>query len=100
MLRLGILGSTRGTSMLPIIRAIQEKKINAEIVIVVSNKKDAVILQRAKDHHLQAEFLDPALSDYDQQLSALLRSNRVDVVILIGYMRILSPNFVNTWRNR
>ena len=103
MRRLGILGSTRGTDMLALIKAIENQQLNARIEIVISNKKDAIILERARQHNLNAEFVDPAQLTrelYDQKISEVLHSHQVDLVILIGYMRILSNEFVNTWRNK
>lgn len=103
MQRLGILGSTRGTDMLALIAAIEEKRLSATIAVVLSNKKDAVILQRARAHGLCAEWVDPQHEtrvDFDKKMSAKLHAHQVDRVVLIGYMRILSPEFVNEWRNK
>ena len=52
-LRIGILGSTRGTSLQPIIDAIEQQKLNAQIVSVISNKAGSGILDRAKKHNIQ-----------------------------------------------
>ena len=103
MIRLGILGSTRGTNMLNIIDAINNNHIPATIEVVISNKADATILERAKSQNLKAEFLSPAdlsRSDYDIKVSDCLHQYDVDLVVLIGYMRILSPEFVIQWNNR
>jgi phosphoribosylglycinamide formyltransferase 1 len=103
MIRLGILGSTRGTHLLTLLNAIQQRNLNADIAMVMSNKKDAIILERARTHELQAIFLDSAgltRELYDQKTSALLSENKVDIVVLIGYMRILSAAFVKAWRNK
>lgn len=102
MRRLGILGSTRGTDMLAIINAIQQKQLLASIEIVLSNKKEAVILERARAHQLNSEFVDPAnfsKDTYDKKISEILHAHKVDLIVLIGYMRILSAQFVNEWRN-
>lgn len=103
MIRLGILGSTRGTNMLAIIDAIEHEELAATIEIVISNKEDALILQRAKDYGLRSQFLSPVdlnREQYDQKISQLLKNYEVDVVVLIGYMRILSKQFVNQWQDR
>lgn len=102
MIRLGILGSTRGSHLLTLITAIQHKQLSAEISLVVSNKADALILTKAKEHHLPAKFVDPAYKtreQYDQQLSLLFREANVDLIVLIGYMRILSADFVTAWQH-
>lgn len=103
MARLGILGSKRGTDMLAVINAIREKKLNATIEVVISNKKDALILERAHKHHLTTEFIDPnngTRDEYDKRVSESLQAHKVDLVVLIGYMRILSNSFINQWRNQ
>ncbi len=103
MIRLGILGSTRGTNMLAIIEAIQQKRLDASIEIVVSNKPDASILARAHTHGLNTAFVDPqglSREEYDRNVSQLLHQYQIDLVVLIGYMRILSNEFVAAWRNK
>ena len=102
-IQIGILGSTRGTSLQPIIDAIEQKKLAATIQLVVSNKKDAYILERAKKHGLSAFFIDPAeltREAYDEKISFLIREHLVDLIILIGYMRILSNDFIKQWKNK
>ncbi len=102
-LRLGILGSTRGTDMLPMIAAIKEKKLQASIEVVVSNKADAMILSRATEHGIPTKFVDPtqfSREAFDAQLSRILHAHQVALVVLIGYMRILSPQFVAEWRDK
>jgi phosphoribosylglycinamide formyltransferase-1 len=102
-IRLAILGSTRGTDMLPIIAAIADQQLAATIAVVISNKEQAIILERARAHYLPAVFLDPTgLSrvEYDKLIQAELHKYQIDLVILIGYMRILSPALVNEWKNK
>ena len=102
-LRLALLGSTNGTNMLHLIEAIEQKQMNARIELVLSNKSDAMILSRAKAHQLRAEFVDSRDSsreEYDQILSDKLQLVQIDLIVLIGYMKILSPSFVNQWRHK
>jgi phosphoribosylglycinamide formyltransferase-1 len=103
MISLGIMGSTRGTDMQAIIAAIQEKTLAARINLVVSNKKEAYILERARQHQLKEMFVDSAgttRETYDQKISLLMQAEKVDLIILIGYMRILSEAFVKEWENK
>ena len=103
MIRLGILGSTRGTHLQAIVDAIRNKELSASIEIVISNKKDAGILSRAQDDHMTSTFIDPtglSRAAYDEKVSACLNQHHVDLVVLIGYMRILSDAFVATWQNK
>ena len=102
-MRLGVLGSTRGTHLLAILDAIKQKKISASIEIVISNKSNAFILERAKANGLSIQFIDPiglTREEYDKKTSSLLHHYQVDLVLLIGYMRILSDEFVTTWQDK
>ena len=103
MLRLGILASTKGTDMQAVIDVISSKKLNAVISVVVSNKKDAYALERAKNNNINAVFLEPKGKDreqYDKEIAKVLEQNNVDLILLIGYMRFLSPWFVNKYKNK
>lgn len=102
-LRLGILGSTRGTVMLSLIQAIKLGELNAEIAIVISNKSQALILERAHNENIQALFLSSknlTREEYDAKISDTFINHHVDLVVLVGYMRILSKEFVNRWKNK
>ncbi len=89
--------SGRGSNFQAIHDAILAGKINAEIALVFSNKKDAPGLQIAKERNLETLFLDPkaypSREDHEKAVTAELRKRDVDLVILAGYMRILSPSF-------
>jgi phosphoribosylglycinamide formyltransferase-1 len=102
-IRLGILGSTRGTDMLALIAAIKQRELNATIEVVISNKQDAIILERAGVAEIPSEFIAPAdltRTAYDNQVSEKLQAMDVELVVLIGYMRILSAEFVTAWKNK
>lgn len=103
MLRIGILASTKATDMQAIIDDINSKKLNAVISVVISNKKDAIALERAKKHNIKAVFIDSKGKEreqYDKEVAEELDKNNVDLILLIGYMRILSPWFVRKYKNR
>ena len=103
MIRLAILGSTRGTNMLTLIDAINEGKLSASIEVVISNKSNALILERATTKGLKTEFLSAEglnRSDFDMKINDLLVQYKVDLLVLIGYMRILSADFVSLWNNK
>ena len=103
MLRLAILSSTRATDMEAVAGAINSKKLNAVISVVICNKADAYALERAKNHNIKAVFIDSKDKEreaYDKEISKVLEQNKVDLILLIGYMRILSPRFVKRYKNR
>ncbi len=103
MMRLAVLGSTRGTSFVPVLHACQMKQIAAEVVVVISNQQDAGILVKARAANIPTVFIDPAglkRADFDAKLQTCLQEYDVDIVLLIGYMRILSADFVAAFRDR
>lgn len=103
MLNVAVLGSTRGTDLQAIIDAIGAKKIDANVSFVLSDKKDAYILERAKKQDIKAIFLDPKgkkREEYDKEVDKLLEENNVELVLLIGYMKLMSSWFVNKWLNK
>jgi phosphoribosylglycinamide formyltransferase-1 len=103
MIRLAILGSTRGTNLSALAEAIESGKLKASIELVVTNKPDALILERARSHRLRAQFIDPtelSRDDYDARVTSALKSYEIDLIVLIGYMRILSPTFVREWEHK
>ncbi|MDD5455645.1 MAG: phosphoribosylglycinamide formyltransferase [Candidatus Margulisbacteria bacterium] len=101
--RLGILGSGRGTNFLAIQNNIIQGKLDAETAIVLSDKKSK-ILEHAKHFGLETKFVDPSLfadnRKFDKELIRLLKSAKVELVILAGYMKILSAEFINAFPSR
>lgn len=103
MKQLGILSSSRGTSMLSIIHAIEQAQLAAQIAIVVTNKSNAMVIAKAQLHGIPACFINPSglsREDYDLQVDRLLHDFNVDLVVLVGYLRILSNPFIHQWRNK
>ena len=103
-LPIGMLISGGGTNLQAIIDAIEAKRLDAAIKLVLSNKADAYGLVRAKNHGIATEILDhrnyPSRETYDQAVVDLLRAHGVELVVLAGFMRLLSPVFVKAYSNR
>ena len=101
-LRLGILVSGTGSNLQALIDAIESQELpGVEIALVVSNKADAQGLQRALQHKLPAVYLpwkQPLESE--AKLAALLRLFQVDLIVLAGWMRILSAAFLEQFPRR
>ena len=99
--RLGVLVSGSGTNLQAIIDRIESGEIHAEIVCVISNKADAYALTRAAQHripvvvHENAGFTERR--SYDAATVEILRSHNVDLVIMAGFMRILTDVMVNAF---
>jgi len=103
-MKIAILGSTKGTDMIGIIDAINNNTLSGiDIAFVLSNKENAYILERARQYNLNAIFLNPkgkSREEYDDNITTLLENNGVELILLIGYMKLMSEKFVNRWRNK
>lgn len=111
-MNIGVLVSGRGTNLQAIIDAVESGYIKAKISVVISSRKDALALQRARDHGIEAIFMDPQdfwkdkehreekRVEYDKKIIEELEKRKVDLVLLAGYMLMLSPYFVNKYKNR
>lgn len=101
---IGVLISGSGTNLQAIIDAIEAGKLDARIEVVLSNKGDAHGLVRARKHGIAVEVLDhkafPSREAYDQAVVDRLRSRGVELVVLAGFMRLLSPVFIKAYSNR
>jgi len=101
--RLGVLVSGSGTNLQAIIDRIESGEIRAEIVCAISNKADAYALTRAAKHGIPVIVHDNAgfseRRSYDATTVEILRSYNVDLVILAGFMRVLTEVMVNAFPN-
>lgn len=99
-----VLISGNGSNLQALIDAISEHKIKAKIVAVVSNQKDAYGLQRAIDANIPAEVIAhnafAGRDEYDAELSATIEKYSPDLLVLAGFMRILTDRFVETFKGR
>jgi len=102
--RLAVLISGRGSNMLALARAVREGAIpNAQIAVVVSDRASAPGLKLAAEQGiatLVVERRGRAREEHEREIIAALRARRVDLVCLAGYMRLLSPVFVEAYRWR
>jgi phosphoribosylglycinamide formyltransferase-1 len=100
---LGILISGRGSNMEAILQAIDDGRVEARVGLVVSNVEGAPGLERARERGVETVVLDHrgrTREEHDERVLAELERRGVDLVCLAGYMRLLSPLFVRTYRNR
>ncbi len=104
MLNLGVLVSGGGTNLQAIIDAIEQGYlIRCRIAVVVSSRKDAYALERARKHCLPAVCLPrkgTTAQEYDRLLVEQLKDNNIDLVVLAGFMCILGPLFNREFRHR
>jgi phosphoribosylglycinamide formyltransferase 1 len=103
LFKLAFLGSGRGSNFHIIQKNINDGKLLAKTSIVVSDKKSK-ILELAKNMNLDNIFIDTDLfstrEDYDKELVKVLKDKKVDLIILAGYMRILTPVFIKEFEGR
>ncbi len=101
---LGVLASGRGSNLKAILEACAEGKLSATVGVVISDKKEAQALEHAQQFKVPELFLDPKASDsrdaYDQVILKELKKYSVELVILAGYMRIVTPVLIQAYRNR
>ena len=101
---LGVLISGRGSNLKSIIDAIDRRELDAAIAIVISNRADAPGLDHARRAGIETLVLSHkdyrTREDYDRALVAELRQRGVELVCLAGFMRLLSPVFVDAYPDR
>lgn len=102
-IRLGVLASGRGSNFRAIQNAIETDQLDATIPILVSDREDAPALDLAKQRGIRAAYLPYDKSnreDFERKAAALLNEENCDLIILAGYMRILTPWFIRHFENR
>lgn len=107
-LRVAVLASGRGSNLQALIDTIEAGQVQARIVAVISNKKEAVALERARKHGIKDLFVDPkpfagrpdSREAYDRSLLEVLQQHEVKLVLLAGYMKIVTTVLVNAYANR
>jgi phosphoribosylglycinamide formyltransferase-1 len=103
-LAVGVLASGRGSNLQAILDAIAAGRCPARVAVVVSDRKDAPALDRARASGVPARHLDPgAYPDreaFDRAVAEVLTAHGVELVCLAGYLRLLSPAFVAAFRGR
>lgn len=102
--KLAALASTSGTDLQAIIDEMNAgKMLGIELAVVISNKKDCFALQRAREQGFKTVFVDPTdktREAFDEEMKKILDEEKVDLIVLVGYMRILTTPFVRHFKNR
>lgn len=103
-LKLAILASGSGTNAQVIFEAVRQKKLDAEICVVVVNRPQAKVLERAKNFGLPAVFIDhtafSSREEYDRKVVETIKSYGADCIVLAGYMRMVTSYFLSSFPNR
>jgi phosphoribosylglycinamide formyltransferase 1 len=101
--KLGVISSGRGENLRYILQAERDGWLPGRVVLVLADQPEAGALRIAGEFSVPHQFLDPGgqtRQEYDRQLIARLEKADADLVVLTGYMRILSPEFVRHYKNR
>ena len=105
-LRLGVLGSGKGSNFVAITQAIQNGSLPAEVTLVLSDMPEAGILQHARDLGISAQFIPPGAfrtkldPTAESAFIQALQDAHVDLVVLAGFMRILKGDFLRAFEGR
>lgn len=99
-LRMAVLVSGGGTNLQSVIDAVEAGNLQSEIACVISNKEAAYGLERARKHHIPAYFINPKEEGYDEKLLTKLQEEHIDLVVLAGYLKILSPGLISAYSRK
>ena len=104
MLKIGVLISGRGSNLQALIDDLRQPGSPAKVACVISNVPQAPGLERARKANIPAETLDhrdfKAREAFDRALDAKLKAHDIELICLAGFMRLLSPWFAQTWRDK
>ena len=95
MLNIGVLISGGGTNLQAIIDETKSGGINGTVKLVISNKEDAYGLERARLSKIKAVY-----ETNEDKIIGLLKENNIDLIVLAGYLKIITPKFVDEFRNK
>ncbi len=104
MFKIAVLASTNGTDLQAIIDEMKAGKMpGIELSVVISNKKNAYALERAATQGYEAIFVDPkdkTREQFDMEIAKILEEKQINLIVLVGYMRILSKQFVQKFPHK
>jgi len=104
VLNIAVFASGRGTNFQSIIDAVKNGEIAAEIKVLISDNQDAGALKRAEREDVENIHIDPDHFEnsekYEKEIIKILEAAGIELVVLAGYMRILSPYFVKRYKNK
>ena len=103
-MNLAIFASGNGSNFAALVKAVEEKKIKAKFVVLVSDKPEAFVVERARKAKIavilvkREDFVSRA--DFEAAIIQRLKNYKIDLIALAGFMRMLSPGFVKLYRKR
>jgi len=104
MINIAVLASGNGTNFEALTKAVKKQRLKADIKLLITDKKNAFARKRAKRLGVKDIFIDPkgfkSRLEFDKEIVKVLRREKTDIVALAGYMRIISPYFVKSFKNK
>jgi len=98
--KLAVLGSTNGTDLVPVVGAERSGSLSASVDVIISNNESSGILKKARHYGIENYFIchkNKKRGVFDFEMSQILENKKIDLILLIGFMRILSTGFVDRW---
>ncbi len=103
-MNLAVLASGSGSNLQAIIHAAERGELGGTVRTVLSDRREAFALQRARNHDIEAIYCRPRdysnRAEYDEAVCSILEERKIELVILAGFMRLLSPLFVERYQGR
>ena len=103
-MNIAVLASGSGTNFEAIARALKEGQIKASLKLLITDKEDSYARTRAKSFGVKDVFVGPkdfkSREDFDRKVVSILKEEDIDLVVLAGFMRIITPFFVQAFRNK
>ena len=103
-MNIAVFCSGRGTNLQAIINAVKKGRLAVNLALVISDNKEAYALRRAKRAKIKNIFIDPqqfsVKADFEAKIIEHLEAERIDLIVLAGFIRILSSDFVARFKNK
>lgn len=103
-INIAILASGNGSNFEAIVNAAKRGRIKASVKVLITDKEKAFVRTRAKRNKIKDIFIDPSnfksRTEFDREITRILKKEKIELVILAGFMRILSAEFVKKFKNR
>lgn len=103
-MNIAVFASGRGTNFSAIVRAVKKGKLKANLALLVCDNPKALVLGRAKKAGIKVALLKredfPSKKDFENKLIEHLEREKIDLIVLAGFMRVLSPEFIQKYKNR
>ena len=103
-MKVGIMASGRGSNFQALINASQNGEMpDVELTVLIVNKKNAYAIQRAEKNNIECLVItsdDKTRNEFDQTVLKIMKDKQIEVIVLAGFMRLLTPEFIDAYRNK